>query len=326
MQKVVLYYTDKKQEDNICLKSMFEFNRYIFIGWNDECINKNLKIIENDIKNGCNVLVFSGIELGWGNMFKKLKELYKKVCINVICNTMDSLLYYEYERNNFFDLLSLNKEKIVNKIGFLRKGQYEFYKSLGYKCSYLLENYNRVDTLQNIKKEKNASKCNINIGCFPLNYTWDKNIFNQLSVGKFLSDCTIIYNNLDKRMFEFLDKMLVNRDKVSIDLNDSQSLIKSILVCDVIISTSFTEYFHPLFFVSMEYGVPCLVGNTIDFFEQDSILFKYLVSNAEDNAIENSKKIQNIIEHKDEIFVEYKKWKKLYNVLSEKSIKEFLKF
>lgn len=141
MKKYILLYGDKKKEDNIVLKNMFKNTKQINLGWTDFDYNNNIKIIEEEIKNDLDQIIFSGLEIGWDKLVKFIKEKYPKITIKVICNTLDSLLYYEYERENFFKLLELSKQGLVDDIAFLRKGQYLVYNSLGYKTSYLMQNY-----------------------------------------------------------------------------------------------------------------------------------------------------------------------------------------
>ena len=141
MKKYILLYSDKKPEDNICLTNMFKNNKKINLGWTDFDYNNNMKVINEEIEKGVKQIIFAGLEIGWGKMIADVKEKYPDIEIKVICTTQDSLLYYEYERNNFFELLELSKKGIVTDIAFLRKGQYETYKNLGYNCSYLMENY-----------------------------------------------------------------------------------------------------------------------------------------------------------------------------------------
>ena len=136
MEEYMLFYGDKKIEDNICITNMFNNTRQINLGWTDFDNNNNLKIIEEIINLGTNQIIFLGLEIGWDKLIIKLKQKYNNLKIKIICNTQDSLLYYDYERENFFKLLELSKKNIINNIAFLKKGQYEVYNSLGYNCSY----------------------------------------------------------------------------------------------------------------------------------------------------------------------------------------------
>ena len=320
MKPYILLYGDKKPEDNICLTNMFKNNKRINLGWTDFDYNYNMKIVEDNIKEGIEQIILAGFEVGWDKMVKSIKEKYPKVDIKVICNTQDSLLYYEYERENFFKLLELSKQKVIQDIAFLRKGQYETYKELGYECSYLKENY-ILD--KDRKKEQKLNK-KIELGIYPLNYTWDKNIFNQLCVAKFLENCHLNYNSLDPRMEDFLNTMEIDSEPDKIEKIEEENIIEKLIKNDVIVSTSFTEYVHPIFWISMELGIPCLIGNNSDFFEKDEELEKYVVSVAEDNAIINSKMVETMIREKKKIQELYKVWKEKYNKETKENIEKFL--
>ena len=324
MKNYILLYGDKKPEDNICLTNMFEKSKPIHLGWTDFDYNHNMNLIQEEIKNGVEQIIFAGLEIGWDRMIEAIKKDYPNVIIKVICTTSDSLLYYEYERNNFFRLLELEKEKKVDGIAFLRKGQYETYKALGYHCYLLKENYCLKKKEEFKQKTENVKDKKINLGIYPLNYTWDKNIFNQLCVGKMLDNSKINYNLLDPRMKEFLDTMNIESQESKIQNIEAQEIIKEIVKNDVCISCSFTEYMHPIFFLSMEMEVPCLIGNNSDLFEEDSVLKSYVVTEAEDNAIINAEKIKKILENKSEVLEQYKIWKEKYNQEAKSNLEEFL--
>lgn len=321
MKKYVLLYGNKKPEDNICITNMFENSKQINLGWTDFDCNCNMKIVEEAIQNEVEQIIISGFEIGWDKMVKDIKEKYPKLKIKVICNTQDSLLYYEYERNNFFTLLKLSKENLIDDIAFLRKGQYETYKNLGYKCSYLKENY-VLDKNKQVKIKSKTEK--IDLGIYPLNYTWDKNIFNQLCIAKFIDNCNLNYNNLDERMKDFLNTMSIPNSPDKVEKVEEIELIDKVSKNDAIVATSFTEYVHPVFFISMELGIPCLIGNNSDFFENNEELKKYVVTNAEDNAIINSEMVKTMINNKEKIQKLYNNWKEEYNKQAKKSIEDFI--
>lgn len=320
MSDYILLYGEKKLEDNICIKNMFKNTRKINLGWIDLDYVSNMKIIDEEVEKGIKQIIFFGMEIGWKKLIKDVKEKYNDIKIKVICNTSDSLLYYDYERNNFFDLLELSKMGIISQIAFLRKGQYSTYSKIGYNCCYLKENY--VLTLENGLKKENNNK---SIGIYPLNYTWDKNIFNQLCIAKFIDNSLLNYNRLDERMEDFLATMKIKSSPVEIKEINEENIAKEIIKNDVIIATTFTEYFHPVFFISMELGIPCLVGNTVDFWEnENNELRSYLVTETEDNPIVNAEKIKRILSNKEKILELYANWKKQYNKEVEKNINEFL--
>lgn len=321
MKKYILLYGDKKPEDNICIKNMFENNQQINLGWTDFDYNHNMKRIEELVKKGIEQIIFSGLEIGWDKLIRDIKKQYPNITIKVICNTSDSLLYYEYERKNFFQLLELSKEKIIEDIAFLKKGQYNVYQELGYKCSYLMQNYKLEE---NKKKEIKKQNGVIDIGIYPLNYTWDKNIFNQLCVAKMIENANLNYNLLDERMKDFLDTMGIKSKEDKIENIEEKEILEKISKNDITISCSFTEYFHTIFFLSMEQGVPCIIGNTSDLFEETEELKEYVVTIAEDNPIINAKLIERCLENKQKVIALYKVWKEKYNQLADENKKVFL--
>ena len=313
MKKYALLYSNRKLEDNIILTNMFP-NAYE-ISLTEIGINRAKSLIDQLIESRVEQFIFGGFETGWDKLIKYIKEKYNK-CVKVICNTQDSLLYYEYERNNFFKLLELNKEGLVDIIGFLRKGQFELYNSLGYKCFYLMENF----ILE--KKCKCSKNKKIRLGVYPLNYTWDKNIFNQLCIAKMVDNCVLDYNLLDERMTDFLDTMKIESEAKKVEVT-VEGIIDAVKKDDIVIATSFTDYVHPVFFIAMESGIPCLVGNTVDFMD-DKKLFGMVVTTTEDNPILNAKKVETMIKDKEDIIDQYKIWKAKYDHVQDKNIKEFI--
>ena len=104
-EKYIVLYSDKKPEDIVMIESMFANTQKINLGWIDLDFVNNMKIIEKLIKSNIKQIIFWGLEIGWDKLVENLKENYKDIIVKVVCNTNDSLLYYEYERNNFFFFL-----------------------------------------------------------------------------------------------------------------------------------------------------------------------------------------------------------------------------
>ena len=322
----ILLYGPKKTEDILFATNMFSKTRFIPIGWTKKNIEIIEKTIQDEISKNVKQIIFWGMEDGWDKVIKKIKKDYSEIKIKVICNTSNSLLYYDYERNNFFSLLDMTKDGLVDLIGFLRENMYKVYNDLGYKCMHLLEN---IILEEKETKEHNSDK--INIGIYPFNYTWDKNIFNQLSVGKFIDNSIVNYNPLDNKMNEFLTTMRIqsNKDPISamdIDLKsdrinpiNAEDVANIIAKNDVNIACDFTDYVHTLYFLSMERGVPCIIGNNSELFDEN------IVTNSEDNPIVISQKVQYALNNRKKIIENYKDWKKQYNTLANNALLNFIK-
>lgn len=329
MEDYLVLYGERKLEDLICFLNMFPNAKKIQIGWTKKEEENNQKFVFSFLENQQNIkqILFLGLETGWNKLIKTIKSTYPEIIIKVICTTLDSLLYYDYERENFFTLLKLNKAGIVDYVAFLRKGEYELYQTLGYSCCYLMENYQLDDRVKKELREieKVQKKQIMSIGIYPLSYTWDKNIFNQLCIGKFIENSEIRYLALHERMQEFLETMQIANQKVEMDKINDEVLLREIIKSDIVIDCSFTAYFHPVFFMSMELGIPCLIGNQSDLFEGHEELEKYVVTNAEDNPIVNAKLVNKIRMETEKIVILYKDWKEHHNRKAEKIKQEFLK-
>ena len=139
-----------------------------------------------------------------------------------------------------------------------------------------------------------------------------------------LENCTLHYNVLEERMEDFLNTMQIVSVPDKIEKIEEKQIIQALCKNDIIVSTAFTEYMHPIFFLSMELGIPCLIGNTVDFLEENEILKQYLVTKAEDNAIINAKMIKNILENKEKIREAYKNWKQEYDKQAKETIQKFI--
>ena len=346
---LVLCY-NRKKEDNIIFSNMFSNVINIDITYNNRDFYNIKKCIDKKMNKNIKQVIFAGFEHNTELVIEYIKKKYINTKIKVICNTSESLLYFEYERKNFFKLLKLSKEKVVDVIAFTKKNMFILYNSLGYKSCYIRQNYILSDKKKegfNLKKEVNFNdktnlqyennKVDINsikIGILPFDYLWNKNIYNQLSVGKFFENSIINTYILNKRMKEFLEAFKIKynnlyKDKKSLDINNFKNhLINS----NINIESTFTEYVNTTFLLSMELGVICLIGNNNSIFEDIDFnlqalnkLKSYLIIKSEDNPILISEKIKIALENKDEILKLYSDFKVQYNKLSDESIKKFLK-
>ncbi len=323
----IVFYADKKSEDNIVLINMFKYCKQIDICWTESLYMKNIEIIINTInETKVSQIIFSGLELGWDKLIKSIKSEYPQLVIKLICNTSEALLYYDYERDNFFKMLKLANEDYINNIAFLKHGQYILYKNLGYNCSFLMQNY--MKNTNSVIEESVINK-KINIGIYPLNYTWDKNIFNQLCIGKFLDNSITNYNKINERMKEFLDSMGIDNNPINIKNINEEEIRKEIIKNDIVVSCSFTDYYNPIFFIAMENNIPCIIGNTSNLFEiqdeETQQLKEIIVTDSEDNPITNSNIVKICLEKKEKVLELYRIWKHKYDKIAKKNINEFLK-
>ena len=92
---------------------------------------------------------------------------------------------------------------------------------------------------------------------------------------------------------------------------------------DVNLYVTFTECSPVIPLESLELGVPCITGNNHSYFK-DSELEKYLVVKSEDDIDEIHEKIKLCLSEKENIMKLYSNWKKDYDVIAKKLLKDFI--
>lgn len=102
-----------------------------------------------------------------------------------------------------------------------------------------------------------------------------------------------------------------------------EELLKRMASNTINLYVTFSECAPMLPIESMEVGTICLTGNNHHYFK-DTELEKYLVVSREDDVVAIADKIKYALENKEKIFKLYKAWKENYDIISKKSVQEFL--
>ena len=87
---------------------------------------------------------------------------------------------------------------------------------------------------------------------------------------------------------------------------------------------TFSECAPMLPIESFEVGVPCISGNNHHYFRNKE-LEKYVIVKNEENPQSIAEQIENCLNNRDKIMELYSQWKKENDILSEKSVIDFLK-
>ena len=325
----ILLYTNTKEQETAIIKNMLKDVKDIRIeelypvGRLEYKHLKDLKILKWDIVD-INIKYVDGI----------LKETLNGE-FDGISNTYEGLIFYDYERKNFFKCLELLKENKIHKLYFLKKNIAEAYKNLGYNVSYLMQNY-KVDTklIEEISKIRNNLKSmskengdNVKIGVYKSNGFWNNNVYNTLSVAKFIDNAVLRCNINILRDYEFINKQNINSNIVYFNQRDENKLVREIAKNDIVLDLDFTNNFTVVSLIAMQLKIPFLIGNNQDLFTdlefKNSDLF---VSNSEDNPLENSKKVMEILKNKnkEKLSEELFDWKKEYDKIQENNLNKML--
>ena len=225
---------------------------------------------------------------------KKTKWVFK----DSIATLTDALSRAYY--NSIIDFYDRNA---VDEILFLDYASYEIFKKAGYRTKYLL-----LDIDPNVEQAKKSKS----IGILGNDYNPNNNVYNELSALKLIDyDYVKLLQSMPstKHFIEFFDIKAKKEEEIDEVIKDN----------DINLYCNFTFNNYELVLKSMDRGIPCLLGNT-DFFDNNEVLKEYLVLKSDDDIGEIADKITSIRENKEEILKEYKKFRKEYS----KKVKELI--
>ena len=182
----------------------------------------------------------------------------------------------------------------------------EFYSKKGYKSYWLMNDVN----LDKNKIERNEENNDIKIGLYSSGDRWEKNTYNQLSACAMLKNIYVDVVPMTKLASSFCK--LMNIRTINEDNEFSlkrKELIKRMSKNTINLYVTFTECSPMIPLESFEVGVPCIIGNNTDYFNENEIE-NFIVVKEEDNIDEIYSKINLCIENKEKVLKLYKNWKK----------------
>lgn len=276
------------------------------------------------VKSNVKQVIFSSITYGYKALIEKIYEKNHNIFIKFIWHGSHSLFVNRYEEYFLDTILDLAKLGIVKSIGFAKESMYKFYLLKGYNSYFIKNTVKGIDKYLNgvdkIKKESN----NIRIGIYSSGDRWEKNTYNQLSACSLIKnpevDC-IPNTELTRSFCKLMHIDLITKSGMR-KLKRSD-IIKRMYQNDINLYVTFTECGPMVPLESLEAGVPCIMGDNSHYFTNTE-LEKYLIVKSEDSIDEIAQKIKLCIDDKDKILDLYKKWKKEYDIESEKSVENFL--
>ena len=282
------------------------------------------KMIAQEIINaGKRMVFFSAFAYGWEKIIKALKEIDDSVEIRIVIHGSNSLLSEPYDWDVYKIMLDLYNEKKVDKLCFVKKSLYEFYKEKGYNCLFLMNDVVVEDKEIYINKKK-RSKDKLKIGLYSSGDRWVKNTYNQLSAIS-------LFDNAELDCVPKNDKIETMANYYNIELNGNnqniprEEMYKKLANNDINLYVTFTECAPLIPLESMELGTLCITGNNHHYF-QGTELEKYLVVNRVDDIMEIYSKINYALENKEKIFKLYKEWKKSYSKEVKENRKKFFEY
>lgn len=296
-------------------------NNYIEI---KEIYNNNeaKQIAEMIANSGKKMVAFNAFAYGWDKVAKALKEADKNIEIRLILHGSNALLSETYDWDVFKIMLDLYNEKIIDKLVFIKKSLYEFYKEKGFNALFLMNDVVVKDKAKYIKiKEKIKDNKNLKIGLYCSGERWVKNSYNQISAASLFENAEVDILPISEKTKTICKYYGINNTGVEKNIT-REEMLERLAGNDINLYVSFTECAPLVPLESLEVGTICITGNNHHYFKGTE-LEKYLVVNRPDDIMAIYEKMKYALEHKDEIFELYKKWKKDYSKSVEINRKEF---
>ncbi len=243
---------------------------------------------------------------GFFNQFYLLLPLLsKKIIKKYILNVSITRFNEAYIFDNFQQIIEYQERGLID---YIFTTQYDLYVSFKNKLSYIILDYIGDD------KKKNSNSDSIGI----LNeyYLIESNFYNELSA---------IALSKYKKAF-ILDQNIITKQfglDFGVELYEEKDIEKLIYKNKANLDCKFCEISNINFLISMDAGIPCILGNT-NLLDDNVELKKMLVLESDDDINEIKDKLESSIANIAKINNIYSKWRVDYSNKSKKTIKGFI--
>lgn len=219
-----------------------------------------------------------------------LPQIKKHIKICWIYRSTFSALSNYNTRNILNTIFVYYDRELIKSIGCLTKDNYEVFKNAGYNCEL-------IDLKE--KTKKTTFKKNNNIGILSNDVDPNNNIYNQLAALTFLEYNQCKLNYCMGATQHFIDYFHLKCSKEeNIDKLISNNLVNLYI--------NFTNTNELLIHKSFQKGIPCIVGNT-NMFKNNDYLQKHIVMKSDDDINEIVEKIEFAKNNREKIIEEYNK-------------------
>lgn len=260
---------------------------------------------------GFSQVIFSGFCSYFSHIILALKK-ENRIIVSVIFH--GALSEFAHNQRPVFDLIDLFKNKYVHKIGFVKKGLSTYFNRLlgGEACFSVLLKTNNTECAP-------LSFDAVSIGVFGV-HNFNKNTYNQVSAGLLISDAKI--HVLDKNSFAFLHADERIQVHPRMDHERFRNLLGSMTINSHI---SFSESWGQIVSESLALGVPCITSDNNGILDYSTYLQQKLIVQQYDNPEKIADRMADVIENRNEIAEEGKKYIQELNRLAEQKLDLFIR-
>ena len=180
--------------------------------------------------------------------------------------------------------------KLIDTIGCINKDNLNVFENAGYNCEYI-----DLDIKHKLQKYKESNS----IGILSNDFDPNNNFYNQLASLTYVDYDYCKFNYVMKATKEFIsffNLKCIKEENIDNVLKDNF----------VNLYVNFTNTNNELIKKSFDLGIPCIVGNT-NFFDNNNYLKEHLVVKSDDDIREISKRIDFVRNHREKIIEEYEK-------------------
>lgn len=250
-------------------------------------------------------IVFSGFAEGYQLLIKQIKEINPLVEIMILWHGNTTHMYEDYSWNRHCEIISLYKEGLINKIGFVKKSMAELYRLIGVQSEFVM-NYVPNDIMKLSKTINYYNSEDIKIGIYASGNTWNKNVYTQIAAAKFFEKAVVNAIPCNDRMKKFAKQIGVKLIGINNCISRTE-LLKHMKNNTINFYVTFSECAPLLPLESLNLGIPCITGPNHHYFD-DHPLYDYLVVKKPDDSSEIAKKAMTAIEKRTEILRLYEEW------------------
>jgi glycosyltransferase involved in cell wall biosynthesis len=212
------------------------------------------------------------------------------------------------------EIISLQQEGIIGKIGFMKKGMAE-----------TLQSITRLDAAQvlTVVKEDYAltpqQLPGLNAGVFTHD-TFRKNLHNQVAAALMIREAGVHVHDGSPLAYLPSDAR-VHAHPFTDSYDDFLRLLGSMTINFYV---TFSECYGMVIAESLALGVPCLASNSSGFFDYDAFLAKALVVEEFDNSEAIYRKALDVLSNREEIAARGKEYVKTLNAIARSKLHDFL--
>ncbi len=215
------------------------------------------------------------------------------------------------------EIIELNKQGIIHRIGFIKKGMAETFKAVaGIDAFHLIP---MTKPINDAVENKIQAIEGLHIGVFT-HHDYRKNIDNQVAAALIFPESTVhVHSNIN---FDYLlnDHRIIEHPFAE-DYNDFLALIGSMTLNFYV---TLSECFGLFITESLSTGVPCLAADNSGLFDYDHELKKFLVVEEFDNSSAIYEKAKIVLTLREALIPEGKHYVKTLNKVAQNKLNAFL--